>query len=272
MGGKDTNPKIDALAMAVAVTFSGSGFTKGAEDEISFEFRPTGKSNPMNIISVEQNIRLLDDELGCMGFDEAFLNHLSSRIRVGDGKDFILPFEKKFDGIPVEGHAFFELSTTEGLYRLMVFSIKLGEGARGAIRENSFLRAGDELCLREAFNLMDGRSVYREPWFDPAGEGYWISLDLVKTVAGIYPSKYLRNGFKVSKAVTDSYLVHWMSRTDQERLWVELGQGARVRVAAGPEKGSMLIEADPVEAKLKVKDWDGEMTDFWYDNGFWQYR
>jgi hypothetical protein len=30
---KDTNHKIDAVAMAVAVTFSGSGFTKNAEDE-----------------------------------------------------------------------------------------------------------------------------------------------------------------------------------------------------------------------------------------------
>jgi hypothetical protein len=226
----------------------------------------------MNIKSVEQNIRLLDDELGCMGFDAAFLNILSSRIRVGEGKDFILPFEKKFDGIPVEGLAFFELATAEGLYRLMVFSIKLGEGAQGAIRENSFLRVRDELSLREAFNLMQGRSVYREPWFDPASEGYWISLDLVKTIAGIYPSKYLRNRFKVSKAVADSFLARWMSWADQERLYVELGQGARVRVAAGPEKGSVLIEADPAGEQLRIKDWDGEATDYWYDNGFWQYR
>jgi hypothetical protein len=222
----------------------------------------------MNIKSVEQNIRFLDDELGCMGFDEVFLDSLGSKIRVGDGKDFILPFQKRFDGITVEGHAFFELSVAEGLYRLMVFSIRLGEGACGPVRENSFLRVGDELCLREAFNLMEGRSVYREPWFDPAGDGYWISLDAKKTVAGIYPNKYLRNGFRVSKAVEDAYLTQWMFGPDQQRLCEELSQGARVRLSSGPGKRPVLIEADPVGEVLKIKDWEGEMTDFWYDDVF----
>jgi hypothetical protein len=222
----------------------------------------------MNIKSVEQNIRFLDDELGCMGFDEVFLNSLSSKLRVGDGKDFILPFQKRFDGITVEGHAYFELSIHEGLYRLMVFSIKLGEGAQGAVRENSFLRIGDEVCLREAFNLMEGRAVYREAWFDPAGEGYWITLDGVKTIAGIYPNKYLRNGFQVSQVIEESYLTQWMYLPDQERLCEDLNQGARVRISLGPEKRSVVIEADPAGETLRIKDWDGQVLDSWYDNMF----
>src|SRR5580692_6950724 len=49
-------------------------------------------------------------------------------------------------------------------------------------------------------NLMEGRSIYREPAFDPARHGYWVSLATGGRFAGIRLLEYDRNDFGVEPA------------------------------------------------------------------------
>jgi hypothetical protein len=125
------------------------------------------------------------------------------------------------------------------------------------VKENSFVRgSGYAVNLREAVNLMEGRSIYRQPAFDPVGQGYWVSLSTNEPFGGMRLLEYDRNDFKVEPAIGESPLAWWLDLAAREKLAGELREGSRVRLEVGPSsrKRVIFVEVDALEQRLRFTD------------------
>src|SRR5450631_2602555 len=124
------------------------------------------------------SIRLLSEAVREAGFPEEVLPGLAENIRAGKGKMFYLPSATKIDGNPVTGELFFEDQGERG-FEWKSFGLDLGPQSAAMVRENTFtVGNGYDLSLQEAYNLMHGRWLNKEPAFDPEKKGYWVSLGM----------------------------------------------------------------------------------------------
>jgi len=206
---------------------------------------------------MEANLRLLSEEIRGAGFPEAVLVDLRRQMGQRNAGDMLLFFETEMEGRQVKGSLYLERESAEGPFRFAHFDVDLGKDPGAPVRENSFVRgSGYAVSLREAVNLMEGRSVYREPAFDPVRQGYWVSLGKTGPISGMYLLDYTRSDFRAEVAIRDSPLVQWLDLGAQEKLAGELRQGDRVRLeldVAGKSR-AVFVEADPGVGRLRVTD------------------
>lgn len=206
---------------------------------------------------MEVNLRLLSEEISGAGFPEAVLVDLRRQMGQRFAGDMLLFFETEMVGCPVKGSLYLERESADGPFRFAHFDVGLGKDSGAPVRENSFVRgSGYAVSLREAVNLMEGRSVYREPAFDAARQGYWVSLSKTGPIAGMHLLDYMRSDFRVEVAIRESPLPRWLDLGAQEKLAAGLRQGDRVQLelkTAG-QRRMVFVEADPGVQRLRVTD------------------
>jgi hypothetical protein len=210
----------------------------------------------------EENYRQLSAEITewgevQAGFPERVLADLRREMEQRKGGDIMLFYDTEVEGRPVKGSLYFERESAGGPFRWVHFEVDLGKDSGTMVKENSFVRgSGYAVNLREAVNLMEGRSIYREPAFDPARQGYWVSLSANGPFAGMHLLEYDRNDFVVEPAIRESPLAWWLDRAAQEKLSGELREGKRVRLEVGPSarKRVIFVEVDALEQRLRFTD------------------
>ena len=213
------------------------------------------KSRSMEKELREENLRELSAEIREAGFPESVVADLRKQWGQRKAGDMLLFFQAQVEGRKVLGSLYFEREMRDGPFRFAHFDVDLGKGSVAPVGENCFVRgSGYAVSLREAVNLMEGRSIYREPAFDPTGQGYWVSLSRSGAVAGMHLQNYDRSDFNVAVAIRESELVRWLDGPAQEKLAGRLRQGDLVKLAIGPKSRriEVLVEADPGVKDLRV--------------------
>ncbi len=209
----------------------------------------------MERVEMEENLRALTAEIRGAGFPESVIADLRRQMDQRKGEDMMLFFQAEVDARKVIGSLYLERVSADGPFRFAHFDVDLGKDSVGPIRENSFVRgSGYAVSLREAVNLMEGRSIYREPAFDAAHQGYWVSLSRKGPVSGMHLQEYNRIEFNVESAIRESELVRWLDMAAQQKLAGQLRQGDSVTLSIGPKHRlyAVIVEADPVIKDLRI--------------------
>jgi hypothetical protein len=204
---------------------------------------------------MEENLGALTAEIREAGFPESVVADLARQMGQRKGGDIMLFFEAEVNDRRVLGNLYLERVSKDGPFRFAHFDVDLGKDSVAPVRENSFVRgSGYAVSLREAVNLMEGRSIYREPAFDPSRQGYWVSLSRTGPISGMHLQEYNRSDFNTEVAIRESQLVRWLDMKAQEKLAGQLRQGDLVKLEIGPKfrRVEVLVEADPVAKDLRV--------------------
>lgn len=177
---------------------------------------------------VRSNIRLLGEQVRRSGFPESVLPAMREKILAGKENEFFLPYAQRMDGYALKGDLYFQKWPDRQLYLMPYYSLELPADLQAPISENIFkLGTGYDLTLREAFNLMQGRSVYREPVFDQARESYWASLNMKEQWMGFAKLEYEKSEFRVWEGIERSPLARLLRVEEKAALEEALKKGDR---------------------------------------------
>jgi hypothetical protein len=140
------------------------------------------------------NLSLLQENLRYLGFGETLSFNDQLEQEVGKGqKEIHLTTEAYFDGwSKLEATLYFRKSDQQDMYFLTKYTAKLCyiENPELNKTQTFYIFKGAGVTLKEAFNLLQGRSVNKD-LIDSDGEKYnaWIQLD--------FSSKTLMNNYKI---------------------------------------------------------------------------
>jgi hypothetical protein len=206
---------------------------------------------------INHNIRLLERQITEAGFPDTVFPELRNHIQAGNEPAIFIPFSTSLEGNDVTGNLYFERQADKQTYSLNYLMLKLGNESKAVWKGNIFtIDADNKTSLKEAYNLMHGRSVYREPSVDPAGKGYWIKLGAREDIWGFADLDYIRNDFRAEKAVEKSIISGLLSLSEKKALAESLKQGNRqeVEVISSKVPLKLYVTAHPAAERLLILD------------------
>ncbi len=128
----------------------------------------------------EQNFEYLKDNIKYMGFGEKLYNELEQGLKSGVA-EFQLTQTSEVSRKPFEVTLNFRKSDNSDMYFLNSFHASLKHNNGETKDQVFYLTKGKGITAKEAYNLLDGRAVFKE-LATKAGESYkaWVQLDFEK--------------------------------------------------------------------------------------------
>jgi hypothetical protein len=144
--------------------------------------------------------------------------------------------------------------------------VTLQKDAANVVDTNRFLfLERNEVNLREAVNLMQGRSVYRIPGY--AGQGsYWLTLKTEQRYEGIAPLELKKSGLETGKAINEMSLPFALTSAQRMEIERSLQGGNRHALDFKYQRKDYRIwlQANPAEDPVDVLDKRGRRVE-WLD-------
>ena len=204
------------------------------------------KTNIMN----NENFQYLSDNLKYMGFGENLKTDLEKNLNEGKA-DFQLHYKAEINKKPFEVTMNFRKSETTDMYFFNNYHASLEKGKDEKPEQTFYLNKGKGVTGKEAFNLLDGRSVHKD-LVTKEGQPYkaWMKLD--------FENKDKSNNFEVKqfhekygfdlKAAVEKFPITDLKEADKEKALIQSLQKGNVQSVTIEKDGSshkMFIEADP---------------------------
>ena len=126
----------------------------------------------------QKNLDYLTDQVKYTGFGEGLSDSLKQNIAKG-GEEFKLQHQAKFGNDTVDTALSFSKSKKSDMYFFNSYQVSLQkEGSNEKLDQTFYINKGNNITLKEAYNLMEGRSVHKE-LTNKDGENYnaWSQLD-----------------------------------------------------------------------------------------------
>jgi len=236
----------------------GNNFTDALIDHIEQNqslFTSQLKTNVMN----NENFQYLSDNLKYMGFGENLKPELEKNLQQGKG-EFQLHYKAEINKKPFEVTMNFRKSDTSDMYFFNNYHASL-EKANGQKEEQTFyLNKGKGVTGKEAFNLLDGRSVHKD-LVTREGQPYkaWIQLDFEnkdKNNNSEVKQFHENYGFDLKNAV-GKFPIAELKEPEKEKALMQSLQKGNVQSVTIEKDGSshkMFIEADPQFKKVNLYD------------------
>jgi hypothetical protein len=148
--------------------------------------------NPMNT----QNLDFLKKALLNLGFGEQVNAELEKQIKAKT-PEFTLAAKHEFNQQKVDHTLHFKAGENQEMYFFNKFDTTLDKGKEKEQNQTFYINKGNGITAKEAFNLMEGRAVYKQ-LFNKEGEGYhaWLQLD---------DKNLTQNGNKEIKRFNENY-------------------------------------------------------------------
>ena len=213
------------------------------------------KTNIMN----NENFQYLSDNLKYMGFGENLKTDLEKNLNEGKAY-FQLHYKAEINKKPFEVTMNFRKSDTSDMYFFNNYHASLEKGKDEKAEQTFYLNKGKGITGKEAFNLLDGRSVHKD-LVTKEGQPYkaWIQLD--------FENKGKNNNFEVKqfhekygfdlKAAVEKFPITDLKEPDKEKALMQSLQKGNVQSVTIEKDGSshkMFIEADPQFKKVNLYD------------------
>jgi hypothetical protein len=249
----DNNPDANGL-----YNYEGNAFTDALIDHIEQQqslFNSQLKTNVMN----NDNFQYLSDNLKYMGFGENLKTDLEKNLNEGKA-DFQLHYKAEINKKPFEVTMNFRKSETTDMYFFNNYHASLEKSNGEKTEQTFYLNKGKGVTGKEAFNLLDGRSVHKD-LVTKEGQPYkaWMQLD--------FENKDKNNNFEVKqfhekygfdlKAAVEKFPITDLKESDKEKALMQSLQKGNVQSVTIEKDGSshkMFIEADPQYKKVNLYD------------------
>jgi hypothetical protein len=209
----------------------------------------------------QKNIDFLKDTLKYMGFDDRLNTDLEKNIQE-DKPEFQLKNAYEFNKQAVSVELFFKKGGQQPLYYFNKYrtTINIKDGQRSQLFYND---KSNGLTLKEAFNLLQGRAVYKE-LANKAGEEYkaWIQLDFnEKEESGNFKQKIFHEnyGYQLIPAL-EKLPIQELKVEKQKDILVKSLKKGNVQSVSFEKDGQiekMFVEANPQFKTITV--YDGQM-------------
>lgn len=213
----------------------------------------------------EKNYDYLSNQIKYTGFGEELQAQLKDKM-LKQEPEFILKFQKDFGNDQTVATLHFRKSGENDMYFFNRYSLMLkNEQHPEAINHTFFIGTKeDNTTLKEAYNLMSGRAIYKEVSPKDA-ENYhaWFQINFQETDAnGNYKMKmyHQKYGFDLKSVLKKHPIKELNNEIDSKRLIESLERGNRQQVTItvdGQEK-KLLIEAAPKFKSLNFYEASGQ--------------
>lgn len=225
------------------------------EQQQSTLFNSQLKTNVMN----NENFQYLSDNLKYMGFGENLKTDLEKNLNEGKA-DFQLHYKAEINKKPFEVTMNFRKSDTSDMYFFNNYHASLEKNKGEKAEQTFYLNKGKGVTGKEAFNLLDGRSVHKE-LVTKEGQPYkaWMQLD--------FENRGKNNNFEVKqfhekygfdlKAAVEKFPITDLKEPGTEKALMQSLQKGNVQSVTIEKDGSshkMFIEADPQFKKVNLYD------------------
>ncbi|WP_294958360.1 hypothetical protein [uncultured Flavobacterium sp.] len=214
----------------------------------------------------ETNVKYLKDQLKYTGFGETFDAELRENIQKGD-KDFKIAHTGIMNnGVPNKDTVTVELnfkkSDQSDMYFFNSYKVNLQKDENKPGLEQTFYINNDNtsITLKEAYNLMEGRSVNKD-LKNKEGETYncWISMNFKESDdrGNFKLQHYHQNyGYDLEAALEKHSIKELLTPQYKEDLMNSLKKGnlQSVTFIVGGEEGKQFVEANPQFKTVKVYD------------------
>lgn len=126
----------------------------------------------------EKNFEYLRDQVKYTGFGEGLENDLKQKIQEGS-PEFKLPYETKYGNDTVNATLNFSQSKQSDMYFFNSYQVNVQkENSPETMEQTFYINKGNNITLKEAYNLMEGRSVNKD-LTNKEGQVYnaWVQMD-----------------------------------------------------------------------------------------------
>lgn len=198
----------------------------------------------------EKNFEYLKDNIKYMGFGEKQNDTLEQHLK--DGKEsFQLKFTAEVNKKPFEAVLQFRKSDNSDMYFFNSYQASLERTNGEKLDQTFYLNKGKGVTSKEAYNLLEGRSVFKE-LSNKAGEPYkaWIQLDFDnkdKNNNNEVKQYHENYGYDLKAAVAKFSVAELDGGEKEKALMQSLQKGniQSVTIEVNGEQKKMFIEANP---------------------------
>lgn len=197
----------------------------------------------------ESNLDYLQDQVKFTGFGDELKGKIAVNVSTGKEK-FKIDFSKAFGKDSVEVELNFSKSKESDMYFFNNYNVQLRKDGADDIKQTFYINKNNNITLREAYNLMSGRSVYKKLSTKESGEYMaWLKVDFKNTdTSGNYKVRpYNENyGFNLEKEI-NQHPIKELEREDLKRDLLEFlqkGNLAQVTYLKGEQEEKRYISAD----------------------------
>ncbi len=209
-----------------------------------------------------ENLNYLKDAIRYHGFGEKLHADLENHIATGEAH-FQLRFAEPVNGKSFEALLSFRRGDNSDMYYFNSYKAKLDRGIRENIEHTFYINKGRGITAKEAYNLLDGRSVYKA-MTSKEGASYqaWLQLDAKvtdKTGNAVIKQYHDNYGFELGKSLALLPIKELGTGEEKLKLMHSLEKGNRqaVTFVRDGKQERMFLEANPQYKTLTV--YDGSM-------------
>ena len=208
----------------------------------------------------QKNLDYLSDQVKYTGFGDTLQTQLAENIKK-QLPEFSLQHQQIFGKQETVTALHFKKSPTSDMYFFNSYQVSLAKDENGPkINQAFYIEKANNITLKEAFNLMNGRAVNKD-LTNKEGQLYnaWVQLDFKNADAqGNYKLRQFHQnyGFDLEKVLSALPIKELGSEQDKARLVESLRKGNRQSVTF-TENGTeqkRLIEANPQFKSITVYD------------------
>lgn len=219
----------------------------------------TQKTNFMN----QKNFDYLKDQVKFTGFGDAIENELKEKMQK-QTPEFQILHRAKFGIDTADTTLHFKKSDQSDMYFFNRYNLSLKqEQNNDAVEQTFYINKGNNITLKEAYNLMSGRSINKD-LTNKDGQMYnaWMQMDFKETDAsGNYKMKHYHQnyGYDLEKVLGNHPIKELTNEQDKTRLIDSLNKGNRQSVTfiENGNEQKHFIEANPKFKSINV--YDGNM-------------
>jgi hypothetical protein len=206
----------------------------------------------------QENLNYLKENLKYHGFGDKLYADLEHNIKQGF-PEFVLKMDSEFNKSKLESTLHFSKSKETDMYFFNRHDAVLKNDV-GTMEQTFYVNKGHGVTLKEAFNLLEGRAVYKE--LTPReGERYhaWIQLDFKeKEENGNYKTKQFHENYGYDlKATLEKFPIkELLDEQKSERLMMSLQKGNVQSVTLNVEGKDQMyfMQANPQYKTMTIFD------------------
>jgi hypothetical protein len=208
----------------------------------------------------QKNLEYLKDQVKYTGFGDALENELKDNIQKNI-PEFKIMHQAKFGNDTTEATLHFKRSEQSDMYFFNSYNLSLKQDQHSnVVDQNFYINKGNNITLKEAYNLMSGRAVNKD-LTNKEGQTYnaWIQMDFKETdTSGNYKMKQFHQnyGFDLEKVLGNHPIKELMVEQDKSRLIESLNKGNRQSVTfiENGNEHKRFVEANPQFKSISIYD------------------
>ncbi|MDE3183091.1 MAG: hypothetical protein KGM16_06700 [Bacteroidota bacterium] len=208
----------------------------------------------------QKNFEYLRDQVKYTGFGEGLENDLKQKMEEGK-TEFKLQYQAKYGNDSVTAELNFSQSKKSDMYFFNSYRVAVQKDNSAEVMEQTFyINKSNNITLKEAYNLMEGRAVNKELTNKEGGEyNAWIQMDFKQSNDdGNYKLKHYHEKYGYDlEAVLSKHPIRELTHPEFKESLLESLKKGNLQSVTFQENGAeqkQYIEANPQFKTINIYD------------------